>query len=335
MPSAPPDTLPAQSIASLSMTQIIRLQEALSRELKRRFERELALAFSDVVASTDYFARFGDEAGRRLQQRHFDLLTPRVAAASGRVVDTGGDGAFVVFGSAEAAAQAFTDLANAIALDNLTSGREHQLRVRVGIHWGPVLTDEQLVTGDSVNLAARVTQSATPGEIRLTQEVFQELPNSVRLRTRPLGLVELKGIPRLIPVFALDWRDHDAFPDAVRILETGQVIELPNQDTIRFGRLRENDGLPANDVVLLLPDETATRKISRWHFELRRHPSGFMLRPISEQPTEVDGVPVAKGNEVPIKPGCVARVGRVATLEFFSDPIPSAPGSADATLGSA
>jgi hypothetical protein len=257
-----------------------------------------------------------------------------IAAAQGRVVDTGGDGAFVVFGSAEAAAQAFTELEKAIALDNLTSGREHQLRVRIGIHWGPVLTDEQLVTGDSVNLAARVTQSATPGEIRLTQEVFQELPNNIRLRTRPLGPVELKGIPRLTPVFALDWRDHGTFPDAVRILETGQVIQLPNQDTIRFGRLKENDGLPANDVVLLLPDETATRKISRWHFELRRQPSAFMLRPVSEQPTEVDGVPVTRGNEVPIKPGSVARVGRVMTLEFFSEPLPSAPGAGDATLGS-
>jgi class 3 adenylate cyclase len=334
MPSDPSEPLSAQSITILSMTQIIRLQDLLSRELKRRFEKERALAFSDVVASTDYFARYGDEAGRRLQQRHFDLLAPVVTSAGGRIVDTGGDGAFVVFPSAEAAAAAFIELESAIAVDNLGSGREHQLSVRVGIHWGPVLTDETLVTGDSVNLAARVTQSARPGEIRLTKEAFQELPNSIRLRTHPLGPIELKGIPRLVPVFALDWRDHDAFPDAVRLVETGQVIQLPNQDTIRFGRLKENDGLPANDVVLLLPDETATRKISRWHFELRRHSDGFMLRPVSEQPTEVDGLSITKGKEVPVKPGSLVRVGRVLSIEFFSDPIPSAPGSADATLGS-
>ena len=45
----------------LSMTEIIRLRDLLSKALTRRFERPLALAFSDVVGSTPYFARFGDE----------------------------------------------------------------------------------------------------------------------------------------------------------------------------------------------------------------------------------------------------------------------------------
>jgi hypothetical protein len=53
---------------SLSMTDIIRLQTVLSAALVRRFERSMALAFSDIVGSTRYFARFGDEAGCRLQQ---------------------------------------------------------------------------------------------------------------------------------------------------------------------------------------------------------------------------------------------------------------------------
>lgn len=335
MPSDPFDPPSSQSVAALSMTQIIRLQDLLSRELKRRFEKERALAFSDVVGSTDYFARFGDEAGRRLQQRHFDLLGPLVVAAGGRIVETGGDGAFVVFGTAEAAASAFVGLEKAIAADNRENGREHQLCVRVGIHWGPVLTDDVLVTGDSVNLAARVTQSATPGEIRLTREAFQELPSGFRLRAYPLPAVELKGFPRPVSVFALDWRDPDAYPDAVRIEETGQEIVLPNQDTIRCGRLKESDGLPANDIVLELPDDTTTRKISRWHFELRRYPDALMLRSVSQQPTEVDGQLVARGTEVAIKPGSIVRIGRVLTLQFYSHTIASAPGADDATLGSA
>jgi class 3 adenylate cyclase len=333
MPSNKTEPWSDAFIAALSLTDIIRLQDLLSRELKRRFEKERALAFSDVVNSTDYFSRFGDEAGRRLQQRHFDLLGQVVGEAGGRIVDTGGDGAFIIFHSTEAAASACVELEKAIARDNLMSGRDQQLNVRVGIHWGPVLTDEALVTGDSVNLAARITASAAPGEIRLTKEAFEELPNSIRLKARPLGPLELKGISRLITAFSLDWRERDTFPDAVRIVETGQELALPDQETIRFGRLKESDGLPANDIVLLLPDETATRKISRWHFELRRRPMALMLRPVSDQPTEVDGDPIAKGSEVSVKPGSIVRVGRVLTLELISSPAPSSPGADDATIG--
>ena len=64
----------AEELEQLGLTELIRLQERISQTLQRRFEQKLALVFSDIVGSTPYFARFGDEAGRRLQQRHFDLL---------------------------------------------------------------------------------------------------------------------------------------------------------------------------------------------------------------------------------------------------------------------
>jgi class 3 adenylate cyclase len=318
-------------IDALSMTEIIRLQNQLSRELTRRFERTLALAFSDIVGSTPYFERYGDEAGRQLQQRHFDLLHRATEPVGGRIVDTAGDGAFLVFPSAEAAASALIALQNQISVDNAGRPREHQLDVRLGFHVGAVLTDGVQVTGEAVNLAARVAASGAPGEIRLTREAFQGLGDVFyRLSSRALGPVALKGVSREVELFALEWRDRTLFPEAIRVRETGQEIPLPLKDTLAFGRLdRNEDGSPANDVVLALPDETETRKISRWHFELRRHPTGLVLRAVSDQLTQVDGETLAKGAEVPVKPGCVVRVGRVMTLEFTSRPVAETLGTTD------
>src|SRR3569623_2209566 len=115
-----PEGSVTESIRRMSMTEIIRLQDLLSRELKVRFEKELALGFADIVGSTEYFARFGDEAGRKLQQRHFDFLQQTVPARQGRVVDTAGDGAFMVFPTAEAAVSAFIELQTLLSGDNLT-----------------------------------------------------------------------------------------------------------------------------------------------------------------------------------------------------------------------
>jgi pSer/pThr/pTyr-binding forkhead associated (FHA) protein len=106
----------------------------------------------------------------------------------------------------------------------------------------------------------------------------------------------------------------------VRIDETAQELPLPHRDTISFGRLREHDGAPANDIVLALPDPTLTQQISRWHMELRRKADGFTLRPVSNGLTEVDGQIVPKGGEVPIRIGTVVRLSRVITLKFMVDP---------------
>jgi predicted component of type VI protein secretion system len=70
--------------------------------------------------------------------------------------------------------------------------------------------------------------------------------------------------------------------------------------------------------VLTLPDEHKAKQVSRWHFELRRQPTGFVLRQLSSQTTEVDGQTVAAGGEVPIKDGSVVRLGKVMTLTFKS-----------------
>jgi class 3 adenylate cyclase len=306
---------------SLTLTEIIQLNDELSQVLKRRFEKNLALSFTDVVGSTAYFGRFGDEAGRALQQRHFDLLGQVLSKAEGRVVDTAGDGAFCCYPHVEPAVGALVELQEKISEDNVSRAREHQLSLRIGVHWGPVLTDGTLVTGDAVNLCSRLTGTGAPGEIRLSKVAFLELSNTRRVKCRALPAVEVKGIGRPVELVLYEWRDRSLFPAAVRVEETGDEITLPTHDTISFGRLKERDGIPANDIVLILPDKQLTQQISRWHFELRRGHEGFVLRAVSDQKTEVDGTVAAKGADVPIRPGSVVRLSGVMTLTFLADPL--------------
>lgn len=317
----------------LTLTEIVQLQTQLSEIVKRRFERNQALGFSDVVNSTPYFATFGDEAGRRLQQLHIDLINQVLPKYRGRIVDTAGDGAFTAFPSADEACGAFTELQELISKTNRLRAREHQLEVRVGIHWGPVLTDGTVVTGDSVNLCSRITGTAKGSEIRLSKSAFSELSKDKRLRCIGLAPVMLKGVLRPVEIMQLEWLDRSRFPTRVRVKETNEEIVLPPQDTVTFGRLREQNGILANDVVLAVPDKTSTQQVSRWHFELRRLPEGFVLRSVTDQFTEVDGKPITKGQEVSIRPNSVVFVARVMTLEFLPDPLDvRANEGADATM---
>jgi class 3 adenylate cyclase len=316
----------------LSMTEIIRLQTLLSTALVRRFERPMALVFSDVVGSTPYFARFGDEAGRRLQQRHLDLLQQSITSNEGRVVDTAGDGAFLCFPAVDKAVPAMMTLLRLISEENVSRSREHQLAVRIGIHHGSVLTDGVQVTGDAVNFCSRMTTSAGPGEIRLSKDAFIACTETeYRLKCHPLGPVQLKGIDRPSELLLLEWRDHSIFPAFVQI-DNGERLLLPEQDIIGFGRLREKDGMQANDIVLQCPNEKQTLQISRWHFELRRRPDGFLLKALSDSATHVNGQPVTKGEVRPIRPGDSVRVGNALSLHFLASEQQSAGKSGGETI---
>lgn len=306
-------------LSTLSMTEIIRLQNQLQQELTRRFEQRLVLMFTDIVGSTAYFAQWGDSAGRQLQQLHLDLLGPCVQASKGRIVDTAGDGAFCAFASADAAVAGLIAFEKAVAQANAERGRKHQLLTRIGLHFGPVLTDGQTVSGDAVNLCARLAASAEPGEVRLTRQLFQELRLPSRLHCRPLGTLELRGLDGPVEALALDWRDRQCFPRRLRIVETGEMLSLPLQDIVSFGRLAEHQAQRANDVVLSHPNPAFTRQISRWHFELRRLADGLQLRTLSDNPTTVDGKPVQRGAEVLVRGGTLVGLSGVLTLQLVAD----------------
>lgn len=308
-----------EAAEQLSMTELIRLQDVLSKAIVRRFEKRLALVFSDVVGSTPYFARFGDEAGRKLQQRHFDLINAALAPEHGRVVDTAGDGAFMCFESVTSATRAMVALQRSVVKDNDNRAVDHRLHVRIGIHVGPVLTDGTQVSGDAVNFCSRVAGAAASGEIRLSLAAHAEQADvEFRLRSRRQRAIELKGVDKPQELFTLDWLDATRFPTLVRF-EDGSEVRLPTIDVIRFGRLREQDGVTANDVVIALSDPNLQGRISRWHFELHRRADGFMLRSVSTSTTELDGRAVARGEEALLRPGAKVRLGGAITLEFLSE----------------
>src|SRR5215470_8292100 len=199
-------------LETMSLTDMIRLREQISEVLLRRFERNLALAFTDVVGSTAYFAEFGDEAGRGLIQRHYDALAQVLPRHEGRIVDTAGDGAFTCFATADTALSALAELQHHIHEQNVGRPVQHHLTIRAGVHFGPVITDGIVVTGDAVNTCARVTSTAEPSEIRITKATFLALSSVHRSRCVALAPAELKGIPRPVEMMLYRWHAQTDLP---------------------------------------------------------------------------------------------------------------------------
>ena len=303
-------------LETLSLTETIRLQNKLSEMVAKRFEKRLAVVFSDIVASTQYFARFGDEAGHRLQQQHFDLLTEACGASEGHIMHTAGDGAMLSFPDVPHATQGLIGFHRNLRTLNWKLPPEQQWRTRTALHWGTVITDGTILVGDTVNMCAKACASAPPGKICLTRSAYAELDSRLRsvcsLVTLPPDSINAGELWSLCPQELLHLPTHFI------IEETREEQELPDQPLIRVGRLRDVDGLPANDIVLQLTDAQLTNQISRWHIELHRHPDGYMVHSVSDKPTEVDGCLVGKGQQRVIRLNSTVRLSHVLTLRFLN-----------------
>jgi class 3 adenylate cyclase len=304
---------------SRPLTELLQARNELSRIINRRFKTQRALSFADIVGSTSYFQRFGDEAGQALMQRLMSLVRQSLPVGQGKLVETTGDGCFTAFPTVADAVKSLIALRKAMDQENQDIPGDHRLAVRLGVHWGSVLVDEALVTGDAVNVAARVTTLAGDGQIVITKSSYQELPVGVRPRVKALPPAELKGITGQVEALLLDWRDPYHFPRRMRILETSEDVELPDRDPLSFGRSTAADGETENDVVLNHPDPQLRLRVSRRHFSLHRHPTSWRLRAVSDRAVEVNGVLVAGGTDAPVKAGTVVKVAGVLTLMFMAD----------------
>jgi len=165
----------------------------------------------------------------------------------------------------------------------------------------------------------------------LSEVAFRDLSPARRLLCHGVGMVTLKGVAEPLSLMVLEWRDKSRFAARVKIVESGEEHVLPALDTITFGRLRDQAGVPANDVVLQLREKEKGLRVSRWHFELRRQPDGFLIRSVTDQATEVDGAALAKGQEMPLKPSARVLLAGVMTLQFEPEIAPVQSGDAATT----
>jgi adenylate cyclase len=164
----------------------------------------VTLVFSDIEESTPLNERLGDDAWVRVLAAHDQLVRARVERYRGQVVKSFGDGFMIAFRDAEAACRA----ARGVQKD-LRRTLDPRLRVvapikvRMGVHTGPVISKDGDYFGRNVAVAARVGALATGGEVLVTSEVAESLDEDAAVELVEMGEVELKGLPGTHRLFRL------------------------------------------------------------------------------------------------------------------------------------
>jgi class 3 adenylate cyclase len=173
----------------------------------------MAVAFCDVVSSTEVRARLGDAVADRWFADLLRRIGDAVTDANGTVVKSLGDGVMAVFTSAGAAVNAAVGMQQAAAAHGHANPLE-RAHLRVGASMGDVSSADDDWFGMPVVEAARLCAAAGTGEILIADVVRVLAGNRSIHRITPAGEFTLKGLPEPLAAARVEW-EPPAPTDAV------------------------------------------------------------------------------------------------------------------------
>lgn len=237
-----------------------------------------AVLFADVAGSTALYEVLGDERAFALVEKCLGLMSACTVQARGRVVKTLGDAVMAVFDSADDAAAAATEMQRRV--DELGPSVGVRLGLRIGFRHGAVVERDGDVFGDTVNLASRLCDLASRGQVITDRETAGQLSAVHLANLRQLFSVPVKGKAEEVELVELGWQTGDGEKTAIfvsrpkagtgpALLELeleGQRIEMgPQRRKVTFGRDLEADFTVRNPLV------------SRAHAMIERRREHFVL----------------------------------------------------------
>jgi len=184
--------------------------------------RQLTVLFCDIVNSTELSYVLDPEELRTILRTYQEACATAVAKFEGHLAKYLGDGIMAYFGyprahddDARRAVLAASDIIAAVrGISREQRSRTHrEIKVRVGIHTGLVVTGElgggavreqHGVVGQTPNIAARIQNLAKPNSIVVSAQTRALLQETFEVRA--LGRIPMKGLPQAFELFQVGER---------------------------------------------------------------------------------------------------------------------------------
>jgi class 3 adenylate cyclase len=153
----------------------------------------VTILFSDIEGSTELNARLGDERWLELLRVHHAIVRREVRDHDGFEVKVQGDGFMIALPSARRAAQCALAIQRAIQAE-LGGHPDGPIRVRIGMHAGDAMREDDDFYGRNVAVAARIAEHARAGEVLASAVVKQLAESGGDISFEHERIVQLKGL---------------------------------------------------------------------------------------------------------------------------------------------
>jgi class 3 adenylate cyclase len=163
-------------------------------------QKQTTILAADVEGYTRLL-RTDEEAVHRTLGEYRETIEALVARHEGRIFGSGGDFALAEFGSAVEAVRCAISWQKEMASRNAGLANNRKLTFRVGIHVGAVMLRDGDLSGEGINVAARLQSLAHPGGVCVSKSVFEQAEHELSLKFEDLGPQSVKDSRELVSAY--------------------------------------------------------------------------------------------------------------------------------------
>ena len=168
----------------------------------------VTIAFTDIEDSTRLNDFLGDQRWLEVLHTHNDVVKRVTTRHGGTIVKNQGDGFMLAFPSSRRGLRCALEIQEAIT--SAFRGPGSMIRVRIGVHVGEAVREEDDFFGHSVAYAARIAASADGGETVASSLVHDLVVSSGEFAFEEPRVVELKGFQGSHTIFPVATADGAA-----------------------------------------------------------------------------------------------------------------------------
>ncbi len=192
--------------------------------------RKLAcIVFTDIVGYTSLMGS-NEKHAFGILQKNRSIQKPIIEELNGKILKEMGDGMMVVFETASEAVTAALRIQEKVQEAN-------EYKLRIGIHMGEVIVDQEDIFGDGVNIASRIQTITEPGCIYISESVQSNISNKPEFVSRFVKEEILKNVQHPVKIYEVirnskqdastNLNTHNQKPDTAEVLHDNSIAVMP------------------------------------------------------------------------------------------------------------
>jgi class 3 adenylate cyclase len=190
-----------------------------------------AILFTDIVGYTALMGN-NEQKAFELLRKNREIQKPIIEQFGGRWIKELGDGILASFPAVSNAIYAAIKIQDACK-------ESRAFELRIGIHLGEVVFENNDVFGDAVNIASRLQSLAPPSGIYVSESVHRDLSNKKDIRSVFVGVENLKNVKDPIQVYKISAAGNES--DEVKTQRLSNASIIPDYDYDIHISYRYND----------------------------------------------------------------------------------------------